>query len=423
MRRASQFGRAKTVRVDSGPLGYRTAVTATQPAPAEADDEPAVPPESAEAGDSPQVDAELIANAEAEAEELSEDNQVLGTPGPPISRRTPLVIGFQAAVGVGLAFVLGKVILAASGVLVLVGLALFLAIGLEPAVTWLMRTRMPRWLAVTIVALTVIAVVGGTLAAVIPLLVGQITSFIDNLPQYVRQIHDNSKIMAGLDAKFHIEKRVTAWVQNPPQDVASGLLGAGQVILGATVSTITVVILTVYLLADLPRIRRLGYRLVPASRRARVILIGDEITAKVGRYVLGNLLTSAIAGAGTFLWLLAFHVPYPVILALVVAVLDLIPIVGSTTGGVLVTLVALTVSKEVAVATLLFYVAYRLLEDFLIVPRVVGRAVDVPATATVVAVLIGGTAFGLVGALVAIPVAAAIDLILRETVYPRVDNA
>jgi predicted PurR-regulated permease PerM len=116
-------------------------------------------------------------------------------------------------------------------------------------------------------------------------------------------------------------------------------------------------------------------------------------------------------------------VPYPVILSLLVAVLDLVPIVGSTTGGIIVTLTALTVSKPVAVATLVFYVAYRLLEDWLIVPRVVGRAVDVPATATVVAVLIGGTAFGLVGALIAIPVAAAIDLILRETVYPRVDSA
>lgn len=391
--------------------------------PRSAEDEPAVPPESADAGESPEVDAVLVANAEAEAQELSEDKQVLGTPGPPISRRSPLVIGFLAAVGVGLAYGLGRLVVAASGVLILVGLALFLATGLEPAVAWLMRARMPRWLAVTLVGLTVIGVVGGTVAAVVPLLVGQISAFVDALPQYVHDIHDNSAILGRWDARFHIEQRITDWVEHPPGDVASGLLGAGQFILTATVSTVTVLILTIYLLADLPRIRRLSYRLVPASRRARVILIGDEISAKVGRYVLGNLLTSVICGAGTFVWLVAFHVPYPVILALLVAVLDLIPIVGSTTGGILVTLFALTVSKPVAIATLIFYVAYRLLEDWLIVPRVVGRAVEVPATATVVAVLIGGTAFGLVGALVAIPIAAAIDLILRETVYPRVDSA
>jgi predicted PurR-regulated permease PerM len=383
----------------------------------------AIPEQSADAGESSAIDAQLVASAEAEAEELSQDKQILGTPGPPISRRSPLVIGFLAAVGVGLAYALGKLIVAASGVLVLVGLALFLAIGLEPAVAWLMRMRVPRWLAVTLVSVAVVGVIAATVAALVPLLVGQISAFIDALPQYVRQIHDNSTIMGRLDARFHIEQRVTGWVNNPPADVTSGLLGAGQVVLTATVSTITVLILTVYLLADLPRIRRLSYRLVPASRRARAILIGDEIIAKIGRYVLGNLLTSLICGAGTFLWLIAFHVPYAAVLALLVAVLDLIPIVGSTTGGIIVTLVALTVSAPVAIATLLFYVAYRLLEDWLIVPRVVGRAVDVPATATVVAVLIGGTAFGLVGALVAIPVAAAIDLVLRETVYPRVDDA
>jgi predicted PurR-regulated permease PerM len=183
-----------------------------------------------------------------------------------------------------------------------------------------------------------------------------------------------------------------------------------------------VLVLTVYLLADLPRIRRLAYRLTPTSRRTRVILIGDEINAKVGRYVLGNLITSVIAGVGTFVWLLAFGVPYPIVLALMVALFDLIPVVGSTVAGVIVSLVALTVSLPIAIATAAFYVAYRLLEDYLIVPKVMGRAVEVPATVTIVAVLVGGTTFGLVGALVAIPAAAAIDIVLRETVYPRLDR-
>src|SRR6185369_8161191 len=181
--------------------------------------------------------------------------------------------------------------------------------------------------------------------------------------------------------------------------------------------------LTVYLLFDLPRIRRLIYRLTPASRRPRAILIGDEMSNKVGRYVLGNLLTSLIAGVASLVWLLAWGVPYPFVLALMVAVLDLIPIVGSTVAGIAAALVALTVSLPVALATVGFFVAYRVLEDYLIVPRVIGRAVEVPATATIVAVLIGGTALGVIGALVAIPAAAAIELLLRETVYPRLDRS
>src|SRR5262249_42570378 len=155
----------------------------------------------------------------------------------------------------------------------------------------------------------------------------------------------------------------------------------GTYVLSATVSTLTALILTVYLLFDLPRIRRMLYRMVPASRRPRVILIGDEVSVKVGAYVLGNLATSLIAGAGTLVWLLAFGVPYPFVLSIMVALLDLIPVIGSTVAGAIVTLVALTVSFPVALATLAFYVAYRLLEDYLIVPRIMGRAVSVPATA------------------------------------------
>jgi predicted PurR-regulated permease PerM len=381
-------------------------------------------PATAMASDTdPEADADLVAEAEAEAETLADDNQILGTPGPPVNRRSPFMVGLLGAAGVAVTYELGQFVLAAAGVLVLIGLALFLAIGLEPGVHWLLRSGMPRGLAVLIVALAVVGGIGGFLAVSIPPVVGQIEAFSRQLPDYVAQIHDHSTTLGKLDARYHIEARITTAVGGSRGALTSGLLGAGQVVLSATASTFTVLLLTVYLLADLPRIRRLAYRLTPASRRARVILIGDEISAKVGRYVLGNLLTSLIAGVGTFIWLLAFGVPYPVVLGLMVAILDLIPIVGSTIAGIIVSLIALTVSLPVAIATALFYIAYRLLEDYLIVPKVIGRAVDVPATATIIAVLIGGTAFGLLGALVAIPAAAAIDIMLRETVYPHLDRA
>ena len=154
----------------------------------------------------------------------------------------------------------------------------------------------------------------------------------------------------------------------------------------------------------------------------RVILIGDEIFTKVGGYVLGNVLTSVIAGLGTFLWMIIFGIPYPVVLGLFVALLDLIPVVGSTIGGFVVTLVALTVSLPIAVATLGFYVGYRLAEDYLLVPRIMGRAVQVPAVVSVLAVLVGGTLLGIIGALVAIPTAAALRLWLDEVAFRRLDR-
>ena len=121
--------------------------------------------------------------------------------------------------------------------------------------------------------------------------------------------------------------------------------------------------------------------LIPRSRRTRAVLIGDEIFTKVGGYVLGNVITSFIAGAGTFLWMLAWGIPYPALLGLLIFLLDLIPVIGSTIGGAIVTLVALTVSIPVAIATLVFYVTYRLAEDYLLVPRIIGHTVKVPAPA------------------------------------------
>ncbi len=130
-----------------------------------------------------------------------------------------------------------------------------------------------------------------------------------------------------------------------------------------------------------------------------------------------------IAGLGTYFWLLAFNIPYPVLLAMFVALLDLIPVIGSTIGGAVVTLVALTVSVPVAIATLGFYIGYRLAEDYLIVPRIMGRTVQLPAIVSLVAVLIGGVLLGIVGALVAIPVAAAVRLLLHEIAIRRLDRS
>jgi predicted PurR-regulated permease PerM len=152
-------------------------------------------------------------------------------------------------------------------------------------------------------------------------------------------------------------------------------------------------------------------------------LLIDEAFSRVGGYVLGNLVTSVIAGLGTLIWLVIFGIPYPLLLAVFVAFMDLIPIVGSTIAGIIVALVALTVSLPIAGATAGFYILYRQAEDYLITPRVMNRTVDVPGLVTVIAVLIGGALLGIIGALIAIPVAAGIKLVLDEVSYPRMDNS
>ena len=364
-----------------------------------------------------------IQEAVEEAAAVAEETGGLGKPGRPINRRSPFMIGMTAAFGVAVTYGLVEVFIRARVVLVLIGLALFIAVGLDPVVGWLVRHRVPRWAAVVTVIACTLAVVAAFLAAAIPPLTAQATALAHEIPHYLHALQNRNSQLGKLNARYHIQQRLTKLVTSRGGSLAGGVLGAGALVLGAASAILTVLVLSIYFLAGLPRIKLFAYQLVPHSRRPRVILIADEILAKVGGYVLGNVITSVIAGAGTYLWLLAFGIPYPILLAMFVALLDLIPVIGSTIGGAVVSLVALTVSLPVAVATLVFYIGYRLAEDYLIVPRIMGRTVQVPAIVSLVAVLIGGVLLGIVGALVAIPVAAAIHLLLREVTIRRLDHS
>lgn len=347
----------------------------------------------------------------------------LGQPGRPMNRRSPFFIGMAAAAGVAVTYGLVELVIRARSVLILIGLALFISAGLDPAVSWLTERGVRRWAAVIAVILVVLAVVGGFIAAAISPLASQTSALAAQLPHYAHSLQDHSSELGKLNARYHLEQRLDKLVTSRGTTLISGLLGAGKVVLSAATSMLIVAVLTVYFLVGLPRIKLFAYRLAPQSRRARVILLGDEIFTKVGGYVLGNVLTSAIAGIGTFLWMVVFGIPYPVLLGIFVALLDLIPVIGSTIGGLIVALVALTVSLPVALGTVGFYVAYRLAEDYLLVPRIMGRAVQVPAVVTVVAVLVGGALLGIIGALVAIPTAAALRLWLDEVAFRRLDRS
>jgi predicted PurR-regulated permease PerM len=357
------------------------------------------------------------------AAEVAEKTGGLGTPGRPLNRRSPFMVGMMAAFGVAVAYALIEVIIRARSVLIIIGLAAFIAAGLDPIVGWLVRHRMPRWAAVLTVVGCALAIAAAFLAAAIPPLANEATALAHQIPHYMHALQDRNSQLGRLNVKYHIQQRLSSLVTSGGGSLVGGVLGAGALVLSAASAILAIMVLSIYFLAGLPQIKVFAYRLVPHSRRPRVILIGDEILAKVGGYVLGNFITSVIAGLGTYVWLLAFNVPYPLLLGMFVAFLDLIPVVGSSIGGAVVSLVALTVSLPVALATLAFYIGYRLAEDYLIVPRIMGRTVEVPAIVSLVAVLIGGVLLGIVGALVAIPVAAAIRLLLHEIAIRRLDKS
>ena len=363
-----------------------------------------------------------VAAAEEEADRRSTPQHPMGRLGPRFDRRSPFLIAVTASVGVAVTYGAIELLALAGHVLVLIGVALFLAVGMDPAVSWLVTKRLPRWSAVLTVLLIVVGAVAGFVLAAVPAISGQVRQLVDAVPGYVQQLNDQSSWLGSLNDRFQIESRVQSALSGSGGSVVDWLLGVGAALFTAFADALIVIVLTVYFLAAMPQIRRWAYRLVPHTRRPRAILLGDEILAKVGGYVLGNLIVSLVAGALTYGWLLATGVPYPLLLAFLVALLDLVPVVGSTVAGVAVALVALSVSVPVCLATVGFFVVYRLLEDYLLVPRIIGRAVEVPAVVTVVAVLVGGAVFGIVGALVSIPIAAALLLLGREVMFPRLDQ-
>jgi predicted PurR-regulated permease PerM len=360
--------------------------------------------------------------AEALAQAGVTEERAFGSLGRPFDRRSPFFIGFVAALGAACAVALAYLVVAAGQILVLLGLAFFLAVGLDPAVRWLFRRGVPRWAAVVLVLLAACAVFAGFLAVATPVVVTQATHLANDLPHYLQSLNRRTTTLGRLNLRYHVVSRLQELLRGGGLSFGT-VEGIGKVVLGPVTSVVVVVIVTVYLLVDLPRVKRGIYQLAPSSRRARMVLLTDEIFDRVGGYVLGNIVSSFIAGVGTFVWGIAFGIPYALLLGVLVALLDLIPIVGSTIGGVIVSLVALTVSLPVAIATAIFYIGYRFLEDYLLIPRIMVRTVAVPGLLTVVATVLGGALLGIIGALVAIPVAAAAKLLFEEIAAPRLDGS
>lgn len=342
-----------------------------------------------------------------------------GRPGRSM-RGNPFVFGFTAALGVLTAWWLVQAVMSASSVLILIIVSLFLAIGLNPAVENLQKRGLARVVAITVVFLGVIAVFAVFGLAVVPPLTTQSTDFVEKLPQYVQELQNNPMIR-DLDQRFQILEKLQQYVTSGDfgSQMFGGVLGFGQVLIGAVFNALTVLVLTLYFLGSLNSLKKMAYRLVPKSRRTRAGLLGDKIIDSIGGYVAGNLIISLIAGVTTFFFLIAMKVPYALALALIVALTDLIPMVGAFIGAGVASLVGFFVSPTVGIICVIFFTVYQQVENYWIAPSVMKSSVDVPPLATIVGALVGGALLGVVGALLGIPLVAALLLIVREVVMPR----
>jgi predicted PurR-regulated permease PerM len=300
-------------------------------------------------------------------------------------------------------------------ILVRILIALFIAVSLDPAVRLLARRGLRRGVAVTLIFLVAFALVAGFLLSVIPPLVTQFRNLVDDLPGYLSQLQARSGRFRELNDRYNISDQLQGLVGTLPSRLGTGLLGFTGRVFGAVFTTLTVLVFTVYFMADMPRIRTGVVRLFPVERRPRARQVVDLVVDKVGGYMIGNIIISLIAGLASFIAFSLLRVPFAVPLAFVVALCDLIPMIGATLGaviGVTVALFSTDLWHTVLVAA--FFVAYQQLENYLIAPRVLKTTVELGAAAVLIAGLIGATVLGLVGALMAIPIAAAFNVLLNE---------
>ena len=367
----------------------------------------------------------LVDTAVRRIEARADEDNPFGRPGRPLSTRSPFRIAFTAALGVATAYGLVMAVIAVQSVLVLLLTSAFLAIGLNPAVEALGRRGLRRGVAVGVVLLGVLLFFTGFGFAVVPPVVDQAQAIVDDAPGYVQLLQDNDRI-ASLDERFGLLDRAQELLDDPEGiglSAAGGVLGVGKVVFGAFFSALTVLVVTLYFLANLPAMKAGAYRLVPRSRRARVGLLTDEILARVGGYVAGAVSIATLSAGLTYLLLTVLGIDYALALAMVVFLTGLVPLIGATLGAVVVVTVALFSSVQAGVVLAVWFLVYQQVENYVLYPRVMQRSVDVSPAATVVAVLIGGALLGVLGALLAIPIAAAVQLVVNEVVAPRQDRA
>jgi predicted PurR-regulated permease PerM len=350
-----------------------------------------------------------------------------GTIGEPLNHSHPFYFGFLAASGAIIAITLLRAFASASQVFVLIVISLFFAMGLNPAVLFLERRGLSRAKAVASTVSLVVAFVGVFIWVAAPLIIDQVNALINNAPQMISDLKSNATINE-LNANYGIVDTIQNKVQSSIKDgkfvigAFGGVIGVGKAVISGALSMLTILVLTLYFLAALPTVTKDAYRLVPASRRERVAKISDAIIFRVGAFVGGQLTISFFASIFILILGFSLDLPYKGALALVVFVCGLIPLIGHFIGMTIVTLIALTVSPLIAVIALASYIIYVQFENYVLTPRVMKRSLSIPGLVTIIAALIGTSLLGLVGGILAVPIAAAVLLILEEVVYPQADK-
>jgi predicted PurR-regulated permease PerM len=317
-----------------------------------------------------------------------------------------------------------EVIWIARHVLTWILISLFLAVALNPAVGWFQRHGVKRrGAAAAVTFLLALAFLAAISFTFVPTLVSQVNDFAQKLPDYVHDITHGRGRLGFLETKYHIQQRIEAAVKNGGAAKVLGLSGVAlsvaKGVVSIVVATLTITFMTFFMLLEGPTWVERFFGLMSDRSEQRWRKNANAIYRTVGGYVTGNLLISLIAGSLTTVVLLIMGVPYAVALGLIVAILDLIPLAGATIAAILIGAVAFLHSIPAGIVVIVFFVVYQQVENHLLQPIVYGRTVQLSPLTVLISILVGAELAGVLGALAAIPVAGAFQVLILDWLHHR----
>ena len=341
----------------------------------------------------------------------------------------PFSFGLLATLGVLTALALGSMAASLATIWIYIGVALFMAMALDPLVAWLERRQMSRGLSITVVFVGFAVVFGGLLAIVIPMAVGQVVAFAQSVPGWIAAVQQAEwfqNLLAATGSQTAVGdalEQIRRYLSNPSNLLAigGGALAVGSGIMSGITGGMFILILTLYFIASLRGMKTAMYRLAPAYARAKVAEITDHITTSVGAYISGMFILAVCNAVFAFILLTALGVQFAALLAVLALFITMIPMIGSVTFWIIALTVCLFQSWWVGLVFGLVYFAYMQVEAYVMTPRVMSKQVEIPGSLVIISALVGGTLLGLLGALIAVPVTASLLMIVQKLFIPRQD--
>jgi predicted PurR-regulated permease PerM len=340
-------------------------------------------------------------------------------------------LGLLGGLGVLTALLIGNAVATLATVITYVGFALFIALGLDPIVRRLVERKVPRPLAITVVVLAVLGLFAAFVLALIPIIVEQTTNLYQAILEFLTSYNTLGELVAAIQSIIPIEAldvqktldTIVVFLSDPSNlaNIGGGVLSVGAGFASGVIGALLTLMLTIYLVVSLPAIKQASYSLVPASKRKEFVGIAEQVVDAVGKYVVGQGAQGLTNGVLSFAAMTLIGAEYPALFALIAFVFSLLPLVGTVTGSLIIIATQWLINPTdptTAIWVAAYYLVYIQIEAYLIGPYIMNRAVKVPGVLVIIAALAGGALMGVLGAIVAIPIAASVLIIIRQVVVP-----